>query len=299
MAGGGPGGPSSITIGSLFEARLQRDSATQISVRPYKGRFIGVNGEIVDVLGGFTLSNVANLIDGAGADTGAGPAINTLYYCYVSNTKATFSPSGIRLSGTPPSLVGGVKYLNVGGNGLNWRFVGWVYTISNGGVANFVDNRGTGGANTPQRFIVNYYNRILVGMLCCPSYANDNAATFYTVAPGLGAWGAIDAANYNSEFISNGEDAVHFDLAVSVRTISVAYFGVGETSITVPATQIIAVTANETVSAGSDYNPPEGNNYLSMMCINFNAQATVYADLGRNGTAVDEYSTYLTSSVFV
>lgn len=300
-AGGGPGvSPGLGAAGSIFEGRLQRDSATQISLQPYKGRFVGVNGELVDIVSGFTRTSLDNLINGAGADTGASPAVGTLFYCYVSNSKATFSPLSIRLSLTVPSLVSGVYYLSGAGNAANWRFVGWVLTISNAGAANFVDKKGTGAADTPQRFVVNYYNRILAGMLCCPNYVNDNAVNFYTAGPAVGAgWGPIAAADFNAEFISNGEDVVHFTMFACLRTLSATYFGVGESSTTLPSTQVICVTANQPIAVGSDYNPPSGYQFLCMMCINFTVQATVYADLGRNGGGVDEYSTYLTGSVFI
>lgn len=124
-------GATDVTIpgtDALFEAKLQRDTATTISLQAFEGKLVTVNGELVDVLAGFSRTNLDNLITATGADSGAGPVANTVYYTYVSNSQATFSPLSIRLSSTAPTLVGGVRYLGVAGNALNWRYVSKVKT---------------------------------------------------------------------------------------------------------------------------------------------------------------------------
>lgn len=112
MAGGGPGNSSG---GNVFQARLNTALGGQsntLTLLPYKGNQILVGGRVVTVPSlGLTRLVTDNIISGSGADSGSPGIANSLYYVYVSNNLATFSPSSIRLSSTPPVLVNGVKYL--------------------------------------------------------------------------------------------------------------------------------------------------------------------------------------------
>lgn len=258
--------PAYLTTPDFF-ARLQRDSATQLSIQNYKGTVVEVNSERVTVgSSGFTLLNTANLISATGTDSGGAPAINTLYYVYVSNSQASFAPLGIRMSATAPSLFGGVKYLAATGNGANWRFVGWVKTISNGGTVNFVKGQ-------RQCFVVNYYNRIQFSLFYCPAY-NVNAQATYA-APAGAAWIPFNGGDSIIEFISNGEDAFPYSMHVDAQmgSGSILRAGVGENGqdLTGTASECFFVEnanlAQERKAFCVTESPllPEGYTYLTMM----------------------------------
>jgi hypothetical protein len=247
----GQGGPSA------FYARIGQVSpnsggnSTSIVLDRYNGSGVAVNGEFVAIAASstMTLTNLANLITAAGADSGAGPAVNTLYYLYVSNSSASFAPSGIRLSATAPQLVNGLYYLAASGNGLNWRFVGWIRTTSNAGTPEFTDTpgggaaAGTAGVNAGKRLIANYYNRLrkAIGFIC-PNYNNDNLATTYSVLAGT-SWTAY---GNQSSFISNGEDCIElFAQAMSTST------GVPSAGVAVDGTDPNVGTGFQVASAGA------------------------------------------------
>ena len=286
-------------IAETVEGRLQRDDATHISVQPYKGRYIGVASRLVDILAGFTRSQADNRIDATGADAGAALAVDTLYYVYISNDLATFSPDSIRCSTVAPSLVSGVKYLGVAGNALNWRFLGWVRTISNGGTPNFADS-------TTQRLVVNYYNRrrVPIGPIC-PGYVDNNAYTSYSE---LGATGLVwrkanGGVGTTSQFISNGEDDVEIDFHGLVLTnipVTVG-LGVGVDGLEPVVRGFVypGSTVYNDISGSRKTSAAEGYHTLDLILVLDDAAATVtmYSDISREGAAADPMATYYDASV--
>jgi hypothetical protein len=298
MAGGGPGPATPI---NLFEARLKTDLAgvsNTLTLLPYNGNAILVNGQRVIVPGGGMTRAVGdNLITVAGADFGAAGSVSTLYYVYVSNARATFSPLSIRLSATPPSLVNGVKYLNTSGNALNWRFVGWVRLNA-----------------TPQfessltkRFIANQYNRIATELFTCPGYADVDAFTSYSTSSAT--WVEANGGTGSKiEFISNGEDAVEYialGSGINDTFGQRVFLGVGEDSATSPVTACfnVAVVANlpEALHAGKNTTFSEGYHFLDLL-ITISVSigtATYYASQPRSGAAADPATTHLQAYVMV
>lgn len=208
----------------VFEGRVQRDSATQVSLRRFNGRGVCVNGEMVGIpSGGMVRAQSDNRIDGTGGDAGAALAVNTLYYVYISNAQASFSPSSIRLSTVAPSDLRGVKYLGTSGNAANWRFCGWVRTIDNGGTPNFADS-------ATQRLVVNYYNRLDVEIgPVCPGYNDNNTVTSSNrVEAGAGNWAKSNGGTgTTTQFISNGEDAIQIDFQATAKETPGQTCGIG------------------------------------------------------------------------
>jgi len=73
---------------------------------------------------GETLLVSANLINAAGADSGAPPGSSTTYYVYRSNANSAI-PSAVRASATAPTAYNGVKYLGIGTTEQKrWRYLG-------------------------------------------------------------------------------------------------------------------------------------------------------------------------------
>lgn len=276
-----------VVLREPFEARLQRDSATQISLQRYAGQVVRVGGEDVIVpSAGLTRASSANLISATGTDSGGAMAVDTLYYVYVSNSKATFSPSSIRASATAPTAFNGVKYLGVSGNALNWKFVGWVRTIDNAGAANFADS-------VTQRLVINYYNRLALKMKATPGYVDDNAANSYTF--GSATWAPINGGTGDFlDYISNGEDGVIATFQSSFRysTTNQVGLGVGADSTTTADSHVFIDTrdaAKDDFLSGSDsISLAEGYRRLNLLMHNFGGgTVTVYADIGRDGGSVD------------
>lgn len=299
--------PAYLTTPDFF-ARLQRDSATQLSLQNYKGTVVEVNAERVAIgSAGFTLLNTANLISATGTDSGGAPAVTTLYYCYVSNSLSSFAPLGIRLSATAPSLFNGVKYLAAAGNGANWRFVGWVRTISNGGTVNFADTAG-GGAVVGQRLVVNYYNRIRknIGFIC-PGYVDNNAYTAQTnVVAGAANWAPVNAgANEQSLLISNGEDTVEILFqATTLETPggTIAFIGVAIDGVNpaVAATFTGVVGVFGDLAGGTKILLAEGYHTLDMVFALAGAGTyEIYWDAIRLGAAADPMLSGYSVSVMV
>lgn len=217
MADGGIGNQSPA---SLFQARLltANNIGPTLKLGQYNGNKVVVSGQTVNIPQTGLARDVAdNLISAAGADSGAPGAANTLYYVYISNQKASFSPSSIRLSATPPSFVNGVKYLGNTGNALNWRFVGWVRLNA---TPNFE-------SSDKNRLIINYYNRLNL-----PLRADASADFTTSTAP----FTQVDpAGSLTVNFISNGEDSVSLGnnhLASSANT-TIWAIGLGVDSVTV------------------------------------------------------------------
>lgn len=285
--------PAILTTPDFF-VRLQVDSTTQLSIKRYKGQTIEVNGERVAVgSSGFTLLNTANLISATGMDSGGAPAVTTLYYCYVSNSQASFAALGILLSATAPVLVNGVYYLGNSGNALNWRFVGWVYTISNGGTVNFEDS-------ITNRLCVNYYNRRPSSIYLTPAYANASGFTNYNFAPSNYAkinGGTGDTGSY----IANGEDNVDLQAVGTIASqVGVdSAIGIGDNTAT--SAVVAAVSkGNNDVPLSCRYNSTPSVGFRNVYLLMYNpgiGNDTVYSAGPRGGSAVSPALTYLTAVV--
>jgi hypothetical protein len=293
MAGGGPGPAVPL---NLFEARLrtnQNGTTNTLELLPYKGNRIEINRRMVRLPGGgFTQGVGSNLITAAGADSGAAGAASTLYYVYVSNALATFSPSSIRLSATAPSVVNGVRYLGAAGNALNWRFVGWVKLNA---TPNFE-------SSDTSRFIVNYYNRLILSLFNCPGYVDNNTQAGY--ATSSVTWvGMNGGAASKLNFIANGEDAVSYEaIGAAIATNGQPTLGVGEGSSTTAKKSnagFSIATAVISMSVSSSYTPPEGATFLDLLVASpTGAAVTFIIDFARTtGDAADPAETYISAQV--
>ena len=278
MADGGIGNQSPST---LFQARLLTDDSVggTLKLVQYSGNKVVVSGLTVVVPQTGLARNIGdNLINPIGADTGAPPAASTLYYVYVSNKRASFSPSSIRLSAQAPIFVNGVKYLGNAGNALNWRFVGWVRPNATPLFESSLKNR----------WIVNYYNRFALRLFTCPGYVNNNVTTKYVFNPGNFApvHGGVDD---HLSFISNGEDSVEYLFNAATDNIAGATqpswaIGVGEDSDTTPAVVVVSTypfdanAFNQSQACGKSTLLSEGAHVLSMLMNVVSSGVNVFAD---------------------
>jgi hypothetical protein len=273
---------------------MQRDSATVISLRPYKGNVVEVAEEkLIVPSAGLTLDVNDNLITGTGTDAAAATIGDTLYYVYVSNSKASFSPSSIRASLTAPSLFSGIKYLAVSGNGLNWRFVGWIRTSGSGEIVDTLVDR----------LVVNYYNRLKLPLRIVPGYDNDDAVTTYseTSTTWVQANSGVDT---RISFIANGEDNVRLAFS-SVSNAEIA--AANATGLNLDSTTdvlVAAVSGNITglavdVAVGGTYDSIVAEGYhTSDLMIRVTGGTGVWnADGARNGAVADPFETYLTAEI--
>lgn len=282
---------------SVFQGRLQRDSATQISLQRYTGDTVEVNGEAVSIgSSGLTRAVSDNRIAADGTDAGAALAVSTLYYVYIANSQASFSPSSIRCSLQVPTLFNGVKYLATTGNGVNWRFVGWVRTDATGANGNFVDN-------ATDRLVVNYYNRREANILLTPGYVDDNALTSYNFAPSGGLAKIKGGTGDTGSYIANGEDNVEITAVSSLASQAgvSTYIGIGDNSATTAVAACWARGTNDqSISCSYDSVPAEGYRQVFLLASNTGAgNSTIYADAARLGGSKDPYLTYLTATVMI
>jgi hypothetical protein len=296
-------GPGSMIAGEeLNQGRIQRDSATAISLQRFNGKEFFVRAKKISIpAAGMSRSQSDNLIDSTGADAGAATAINTTYYVYLSNDKASFSPSSIRLSTTAPSLVRGVKYLGASGNALNWRFIGWVRTISNAGTPNFADS-------LTQRFVINQYNPLSLPLYSSPGYVNDNAPTTYNETNGASYKEINGGVGSKLEFIANGSlEAIHSFMKVSCALVAISdafAAGIGRSSATSP-TKISYLPYGSTedfsgeVIVEDDWTPAEGYQYLDILILVTagGGGVNIVADDARNGAAADPALTFISALV--
>jgi hypothetical protein len=279
MAGGG-GGSNSPAVG--FSARLKTDLAgvsSTLTLLPYQGNRVLINRKSVTIPPtGLTVLVTANLINGSGADAGAAGVASTLYYVYVSNDRASFSPSSIRLSSVAPTLVDGVKYLATSGNGLNWRFVGWVRL-------NATPQFESSDTNA---LIVNYYNRLQKSVFANPGYVNDNARTTYIAN---GNWAKANGGTGSAVgVISNGEDACQMTVIGIADTDNNALVSFGAGVDGTPPTrcgiqyigQVSAQAAVDSETLAEGYHTVDL--YVATQPA---ANETVVADFARNGAAAD------------
>lgn len=274
MADGGPG----RTPAEAFAARLKTGGGVSgtLTLFPYAGNVVAVNAQNVIVPPtGLTRLVGDNLIDATGADSGAPGGANTLYYVYISNGKASFSPSSIRLSATAPSLVNGTKYLGVAGNALNWRFAGWVRLD---GTPNFA-------SDNVNALIVNYYNRDSQYIQASPNYADTNAYQF-TAIPN-GNWAAIGGATLDTiTLIANGEDDLLAHIFALLQSDVVAFVGIGVDGAAEPIVSAEALTGGSAVATPSCSKPlklGEGFHTLQFIAANDGGTCSFYHDTPRKG----------------
>lgn len=292
MADGGPGPGPRINV---FQARLKTDLAgvsSTLTFLPYGGNRVLVNGMLVIVPNaGMTRGVADNLITAAGADSGAAGGANTLYYVYVSNSKATFSPESIRLSATAPTTVSGVKYLGGAGNALNWRFVGWVRL-------NATPQFESSDTNA---LIVNYYNRRLYRIFANPGYVDDNAQTTYAVT---GNWAKANGGTGSQvKLIANGEDAEIIKTIVVVSSAAnIGVFGgpgIDSTPPLVTGEQGLTAAGATTIHSDDSKVLSEGFHTIDLYGATSGAAASFIADESRMGAAQDPRCSMVTVELFV
>lgn len=291
----------SVSTGVLQGGRMERTSATVVTLQQYTGDTMTVNGEAVVLP--VAMATTDNRITSTGADAGAALAASTFYYVYLSNSVATFAPLSLRASTTAPNVD-----LNLGGTGnaVNWRFVGWVRTNAS---TQFEDN-------TTNRLISNYYNRVKRPLLANPGYVNDNADTTYALTATV--WAALNGGTGSRvSFIANGEDSVSVGHVVSAELdfdgtqAPVAYFAVGVDTVTSPdrATRIdnqassgsTPSSQGHTVSATYDVSFGSSGYHTADILGVKEGDSTIliYADFKRLGATADPMATRLEGTVWV
>lgn len=288
MAGGGPGGGTgSSGAPSGFFARLKTDLSgvsSTLTLLPYQGDTVLVNGVSATIPGtGLTRLVTDNLISAAGADSGSPPVANTLYYVYVANALASFSPTSIRLSATAPSLVNGVKYLGAAGNSLNWRFVGWVRP-------NATPQFESSSLNA---LVVNYYNRFDYTVFAVPGYVDSNSRNPYSA---IGNWAkANGGVGSGVTLISNGEDVVDIRAVGFGNTDGTGNVWVGPGIDGTPPTRS-GFTAAAAVSGSTVLDPEllsEGFHEIDLYAAGSGGIAELYASFEKNGAAVTPFGSMI------
>jgi hypothetical protein len=278
-----------VSVGT-FQGRLQVDSTTVITLQPYVGDWIEVNGAAVSI------TNDAPTIDGFEVDASADTLLaatgeigttslssDTLYYVYVHATL------GLRCSTTSPTAVNGVKYLNDTDSGPDWRFCGWVRT---NGSTQFVDD-------STNRHLVNYYNRRVKHIILTPAYADGNSETTFTET-GTSYSAANSGTGSTGSYIANGEDAVRAQ--VSGRMVNSGAndtcLGIGDNSTTAAAAAIEHTGTSE-APASTQYAsiPSEGYRTISMLTAVSGGTGTYTADFARRGSAADPIGTVLIAEI--
>jgi hypothetical protein len=293
MAFGGPGNRGSAGAAAQFGARMITGggASNTLTLAPYAGNLILINGITVTVPAlGFTRLVSDDLITALGADSGGPGSPSTLYYVYVSNALASFSPSSIRLSATAPTLVNGVKYLGAAGNALNWRFVGWVFLNA---TPQFESDIG-------KQLICNYYNRLSLPLFTCPQYVDADTFTEYTVPLGA-AYAPINGGVADFlEFISNGEDAIQVQAQVFIDDADIFRYGIGvdsNTGIVVGAQ--VSNTESEFTCDSIQYSETlsEGHHSVYLNALSLGAGSTVVASMAYEGSAHAPAATYIQASI--
>lgn len=278
----------------LGGGRIEWISATQIALIGVAGPGVSVNGSMIEASAVALLVPGDNLITASGADAGAAMAASTLYYVYLSNAAATFSPGRMRASLTAPTRVSGIYALGAAGNAANWLFLGWVRTTS---ATQFADSQS-------DRAVVNYYNRVWRSLFVCPSYNDDDADTTYVVT--TAAWGAI-VAGASVSTIYNGEDSIRLAACFCKSAGAVgSQWGIGRSATTPDVSSAIASALTSTsigcsIEYGGSNDPLIGATPIavtfSMLGFTSGVGVTLIADRARNGAVADPPSTWLEGRV--
>lgn len=280
---------------TVFEAYMVRASSTSMRVDRDKGYRVFINGDMMEVTAaGSSRAQSDNLITNTGADAGAAMAVNTIYYAYLSSRNATTFPAQLRFSTTAPTLVRGIYYLGNSGNAKNWRYVGKVRTISNGGTPNFADS-------LTQRLVANYYNRRDKELFLCPNYQDDDTIDSWTennhatwTEANLGGGGP----GFHVEYLTHGDRAISawavIEYFLPDETSDYCQAGLGDNS----ATNIIAEADGDYIVgknvSGSVYmyrhfTPADGYRvlYVSVLISGTTGAISLYADNSRQGAPAD------------
>lgn len=291
--GGSSGGSSGATtnqagtLQAVFGGRIQRDSATQISLQRYVSDICWVADAAVSIgASGLTLLTTTNLASSTGTDSGGAMGASTLYYVYLANASGSYRASSLVASATAPAgyvtTANGHRgrYLATSGNGANYLFVGYAYTD---GSTQFVDT-------VASRTVVNWYNRLALSLLVNPAYADDNADTTYT----------ITGTNYSElngsarvGYISNGADSVHLTADAPFVAASATGFNLGIGIDTAAGAAVFGceLLANARGNVSCTYTgiDAEGYHFAAMVGTSHHAAntSTIYADTVRYGGTAD------------
>jgi hypothetical protein len=278
--------------------RLELVSSSELAFSVYSSSVIEINSENVDIAS-LNICDVSNdLIDNQGDDTGFGPATLARTYAYVSNSSASSNPNSLRLSASAPVNFGGFRYLASSGNGSNWRFVGWVGTLGSPSVQ-FRDDQ-------TARLVVNAYNRLRKSLFLCPGYNDNNTETTYTTTNATWTGIGVTASLTDTvAFVSDGENAVEFQAAISPHTSAANWrAGIGiNTTIATARTTILGscglrtALANQSSSCSYGAVYSSGFYFAALSSYTAAAACVVHADYARNGSTADPFATYLQGSV--
>lgn len=290
-----PPDPSTYRFGEAG-GRLALISPTELGYSGYTTNIIEINGENVQTGGINSCLVTDDLIDNAGNGIGFAPASLARTYAYIGNSAATL-PKTLRLSASAPVDWKGFRYLNNTGNGINWRFVGWVGTL--GAVVNFRDDE-------TARLVVNAYNRIQESLFICPGYVNDNAGTTYNT--NNATWNGIGvtaALTDTVAFVSDGENAINLEANVNPHTSAGNWrmgIGIGSTIATARTTIIGSAglrtgLADQSTSCSLSTLRTSGFYFAALSSYTAGVAMTVHADQARFGSTADPFATYLTGTI--
>lgn len=280
--------PAYLAPVGAFQGRLQRDSATQISLQRYNGNWVDVNGKAVAITSnGLSITTTATLLAATGAVSSTAPSPDTLYYVYLS------VDGKLRLCATAPSYYLGSYYLGTTGSAQEWRLCGMIYLSD---ATEFTDT-------IIAREVVNYYNRESVEMMVCPEYNNEGAGGTSSYSRTNATWAAVDNTSFVS-YLSFGDQAIrasahgyHYDTDDADNLGSI---GIGDGSGTnVVAAGMAVLATNTHTSCSLDYTPSSGRSLLYLSNVVDGGSITYYADYVRNGATADPRATYLTATVEV
>jgi hypothetical protein len=150
------------------------------------------------------------------------------------------------------------------------------------------------------RYVCNWYNRVRRTLLKTPAYADDNAVSSYTMSNTT--WAAVNGGtNATANFISNGEDGGYFCVQAQADpdTGAIAILGIGIDSTTTAKALVNNGSGVRTSgSCGWEEILSEGKHSASILGVTTSGTMTVYADIGRIGSATDVLGTYLHGNIF-
>lgn len=276
--------PIALVVAGVFNGRIQRDSATQISLQRYGGGWIDIDGSPVAIpSAGFPCLSTAGLISNGGTPTATQPSSSTLYYVYVGSVED--GATQLRLCATAPTTYLGAYYLGASEAGRRWRFVGWVRTNSS---TQFVDT-------TTDRLVVNYYNRLWKTILLRPAYSDGNTVTTYTTTSTT--WTAANAGTgATASYIANGEDGILITAFSKCKSSGAAFtrIGIGDNSGSncASAGEMFGTTDQSTSCTFSSVPAAGYRTIVLLVCVSAGT-GTYFADQTRDGSATDPVKTGL------
>lgn len=280
--------PVGLVTTGTFQGRLQRDSATQISVQRFSGNWIEVDGEAVSIGStGLAISTTQGLISDGGTITATAPSSSTLYYVYVGSP--VDGVAQLRLCATAPTSSLGVYSLGTSAAQRRWRFVGWVRTNAS---TQFVDT-------TTDRLVVNYYNRQPRTIVLNPAYSDGNTATTFTTTSTT--WTAANAGTgATASYIATGEDAIYVTAFSRCDNsgANTTLVGIGDNSGSNCASEATMVGSTAfTISCSYSVVPATGYRTLVLLVRVTAGTGTYRADDVRGGSAADPVGTALYAEI--